>query len=191
MLRSYGKDVQNAFITQTPGSQPAKMFFRGVFNSIFQPEAVGREAACYHAWCQHQKDWYVGKCNVLRKRVENKLSISSFPGVVGRFQEHVCATRLQGALRTETKYMKWKNAHAYEFCFVLTCWGNESDILSYERSVINRNQAPMQVKYQKCNSRPSRHRPHARFRQRPSIDDELSFNFCHAPKKRHRDDLEA
>ena len=179
MLRAFGADVQIAILNKSSRSKPWGHYLSYVLKSVYCPSSIKRQAACYFAWCQHQDCWYVGKANLLRSNKSNN-NMCDNPGAVGRYQDHVICTRAKGGqLRTETRYKRWKNAYPFEFCFVLFCWGSEQEVLSYEKLVINRNQAPIQNRVSKCSFRPKRERPHRRFREAITIENEIGLNFCH------------
>ncbi len=67
----------------------------------------------------------------------------------------------------------------YTMCFVPFAWGSSSEVLDYERHVINCFQAPMQDRVKHGSFRVARNRAWKRFRQKLSIDDELKLNQCH------------
>ena len=109
MLRAFGLDIQKTILQKNASSKPWGKYLSHVFKSIFHPQLVNRESACYFAWCQHQQRWYVGKANLIRNKKRDLDSLCTSAGSVGRFQDHVISTRSKGGkLHTETRYREWK-----------------------------------------------------------------------------------
>ena len=136
LLRAGGKKIQKSVLDKDFDNDHWNMYIHYILESIWFPHRLPQTALMYCAWSSKQKNWYIGKSNLLRFGHSN-------PGFVSRFQEHVEYTwNLKSYQRDDRQYQAWRVTTAEDFFMVPLVWHTESSILQYERFCIQTFQAP-------------------------------------------------
>ena len=177
MCRSMGANIQKSFLTHQYSNKDWVCFCKHVFNSVWRSEHMSTkhsstvQSCVYLVWSHEQMVFYIGKANLDREH--------GLPGIVARFKEHMLATfKSTESAKPAKRYQVWKNAkHASMLCTPVV-WGQEKQILAYERHLIHALNISIQDRVQPVAFQPHKYRPYPRFRTRWSIEQELCLNQC-------------
>ena len=131
------------------------------------------EAVCYVLLHKHRPQWYVGKANCIRKR-----HASTVVGPAYRLSEHVFATiRNAWKLSHRPHYMAWAGTSPSALYMIPCMLSSEANIFQHEWALIHALSPPGQASsVVKCRVRHDRDRTFPRFREFPSVEDELKLN---------------